>query len=81
MEVGQLLQLLLPRVHVLRGEAAVGVVVEAGRVSIQFLSIINRPGVAGAVLQSPPSLIYSLTAPLVPICSYTVIPKPSELES
>ena len=29
-------------------------------VSIHHLSIINRPGVAGAILQSPPSLINSL---------------------
>ena len=32
-----------------------------GRRSVltKFLEIINRPGVAGAVLQSPPSLIHS----------------------
>ena len=28
-------------------------------------AIFNRPGVAGAVLQSPPSLIHSLSHPLV----------------
>ena len=31
--------------------------------------LVNRPGVAGAVLQSPPSFIYSLTDPLVQISS------------
>ena len=39
-EVRQLLQLLLPRVHILGGEAAVGVVVEAAEVSIQYRSIM-----------------------------------------
>ena len=32
-------------------------------------SVINRPGVAGAVLQSPPSLINSVSDPLVKISS------------
>ena len=43
--------------------------------------IINRPGVAGAVLQSPPSVINWLSDGLWKYIQSTVNPKPEELES
>ena len=41
-----------------------------------ILQIIKRPGVAGAVLQSPPLLINSLSDPLVQNLQDTVYPTP-----
>ena len=38
--------------------------------------VVNRPGVAGAVLQSPPSLIDSLSHGLWKYLQGTVNPKP-----
>ena len=43
--------------------------------------IFNRPGVAGAVLQSPPSLIDSVSDGLWKYIPNTVNPKPEELGS
>ena len=48
------------------------------------VEIFNRPGVAGAVLQSPPSLINSLIQSVILKSKYlpnTLNPKPEELES
>ena len=43
--------------------------------------IINRPGVAGAVLQSPPLLIDSVSQPFPPNLQNTINHKPKELGS
>ena len=43
--------------------------------------VVNRPGVAGAVLQLPPSLINSLSHPLVQNLQDTLYLKPEELGS
>ena len=43
-----------------------------------FSLIINRLGVAGGVLQTPLSLIHSLTHPFVQNLQGTVYPKPYE---
>ena len=40
------------------------------------ITVINRPGVAGAVLQSPPSLTHSLSHGLWKYIQGTVNPKP-----
>ena len=42
--------------------------------------IINRPGVAGVVLQTPPSLIKSVTDAFSPNLQNIITPKPLEIE-
>ena len=44
-----------------------------------IFTILNRPSVAGAVLQTPPSIIKSVTDPFPPDIPNIISPKPLEL--